>query len=102
MSKTTRYLNELARVAADVAARHVELVLLDDAVASERRFHRRLDDPLWGEHQRVAAEFTAAAGGYAHQYQRLMDGLAGRDALEILSIDGDLEGTYPLLLAQVA
>lgn len=96
------YLNELAQVAADLAMRHVEIVLLDDAAASERRFHRRLDDPLWGEHQRVAAEFIAAAGGYAHQYQRLIDGLAGRNAIEIVSVDGDLEGTYQLLLAQVA
>ncbi len=95
------YLDELAQVGAELAARHVELVLLDDAAASERRFHQRLDDPLWGEHQRVAAEFVAAAGGYVHQYQRLIDGLAGRNAVEIPSVDGDLEGTYQLLLAQV-
>jgi len=95
------YLDELAQVSADLAARHVELVLLDDAAASERRFHQRLNDPLWSEHQRVAAEFVAAAGGYADQYQRLIDGLAGRNAAEIPSVDGDLEGTYQLLLAHV-
>jgi len=95
------YLDDLAQVGAELAVRHVELVLLDDAAASERRFHQRLDDPLWGEHQRVAAEFVAAAGGYAHQYQRLIDGLPGRNAVEIPSVDGDLEGTYQLLLAQV-
>ncbi len=78
------------------------LELLDDAGASERRFHQRLDDPLGGEHQRVAAEFVAAAGGYAHQYQRLIDGLSGRSAVEIPSVEGDLVGTYQLLLAQVA
>ncbi len=95
------YLHELAQVGAELAVRHVELVLLDDAAASERRFHQRLEDPLWGEHQRVTAEFVAAAGGYAHQYQRLIDGLAGRNAVEMPSPDGDLEGTYQLLLAQV-
>lgn len=95
------YLDELAQVGADLAARHIELVLLDDAAGSERRFHQRLADPLWSEHQRVAAEFVAAAGGYAHQYQRLIDGLAGRSAVEIRSVVGDLEGTYQLLLAHV-
>lgn len=96
------YLDALAQVGADLAARHVELVLLDDAEASERRFHHRLTDPLWGEHQRVAAEFIAAAGGYARQYQRLIEGLAGRHVIPIPSVEGDLERTYTLLLAHIA
>ena len=96
------YLDQLAQVGADVSARHVDLVLLDDAVASERRFHERIGDPLWAEHQRLAAEFVEAAGGYAHQYQRLIQGLARRNAVEIAVVEGDVERTYQRLLAQLA
>jgi predicted kinase len=96
------YLDELAELARDVGARYVELVLLDDADHAERRFHGRLADPLWVDHQRVAAEFIEAAGGYAYQYQRLLKALAGRTATEISSADGDVDGTYRLLLDEIS
>ena len=96
------YLDRLAQVGADVSARHIEVVLLDDAAASERRFHQRISDPTLAEHQCVAAEFIDAAGGYAHQYQRLIQALAQRNASEIMSVKGDVEGTYQLLLAHIS
>jgi len=92
------YLNQLAAVAMDVGADHVELVLFDDAHSAERRFHARLRDPSRTEHQRIAATFVAQAGGYAHHYERLVQGLVGRNITEILSLDGDIEGTYGRLL----
>jgi predicted kinase len=98
----TSYLDQLAQLARDVAAGYVEVVLLDDADHAERRFHGRLGDPLWIEHQRAAAEFIEAAGGYAYQYQRLLDALAGRTATVISSIEGDVDGTYQLLLAELS
>lgn len=92
------YLEQLAALAIDVGARHTELVLVDEVRSAERRFHARLGDPSRAEHQRVAAKFIAEAGGYAHQYQRLVEGLAGRSVIEILSVDGDIDGTYHRLL----
>jgi predicted kinase len=92
------YLDQLAAVARDVGADHVELVLLDDARSAESRFHARLRDPSRTEHHRVAATFVAEAGGYAHQYERLVRGLVGRNVTEILSLDGDIDGTYRRLL----
>jgi hypothetical protein len=92
------YLDELEELASEVAVRYVEVVLLADAENAERRFHARLADPRWVEHQRVAAEFIDAAGGYAYQYQRLLQALAGRTATELSSVEGDVDGTYRLLL----
>jgi hypothetical protein len=76
-------------------------VLLDDAAAAERRFRQRLNDPVWVEHQRLAADFIEEAGGYASQYERLRRGLLGRHAIEIRSVEGDPDGTYRELLRQL-
>ena len=95
------YLDELARVAHDVGAGHVECLLLDDLAAAERRFHARADDPRRAEHQRVAAELIAAAGGYAEQYHRLVLGMAARRAIELRSVEGDIDGTYDSLMRAV-
>jgi len=92
------YLDQLAVLAADAGAQHIESVLLDDRHSAERRFHRRLQDPSRAEHQRIAARSVADAGGYAHQYGRLVQALVGRDVIEIRSQDGDVEGTYRRLL----
>jgi predicted kinase len=96
------YLDRLAELARDVGADHREVVLIDDGDRAERRFHARLADPLWAEHQRVAAEFIANAGGYAFQYRRLIEALGGRNATEIRSSEGDVEGTYRRLAAELA
>lgn len=85
------YLDQLAALARDARARHTELVLVDNVRSAERRFHARLSDPSRAEHQRVAAKFVAEAGGYAHQYEGLVQGLAGRNVIEILSVEGDMK-----------
>jgi predicted kinase len=95
------YLDRLAALAQEVGADHHELVLLDDAAAAERRFRQRLNDPVWVEHQRLAADFIEEAGGYASQYERLRRGLLGRHAIEIRSVEGDPDGTYRELLRQL-
>lgn len=93
------YLDELAAVARDAGAHHYELVLMDDARHAESRFHARASDPKRAEHQRIAAKFIGAAGGYPHQFQRLVQGLAGRDVIEIRSKEHDIEETYRRLLS---
>lgn len=93
------YLDRLADVAAEVGARHLEFVLLDDAISAERRFHARIADPVWSEHQRIAADFIADAGGYRGQYERLIRGIEGRDVIQILSVAGESDRTYSELLA---
>jgi 2-phosphoglycerate kinase len=40
------YLDRLASVSGEVGAVHIEVILLDDAAASERRFNARINDPL--------------------------------------------------------
>lgn len=92
------YLDELAGVATELKATYVEVVLLDDVGSAERRFEARLDDPLRAEHQRRAATAIAEAGGYAHQYERLLRCLHGRKAVVIRSDEGDVDGTYRRLL----
>ena len=92
------YLDRLAEVAGAVGARHVACLLIDDPDAAERRFHRRIDDPVWAEHQRVAVRFIAEAGGYRDQYDRLMRGVAGRQVVILRSAEGDVAGTYAELL----
>jgi hypothetical protein len=96
------YLDQLIDVADEACAAHRELILLDHAEAAERRFHARIDDPLWSQHQKIAAEFIAVAGGYANQYARLVNAVAGRDATEIRSVEGDIDGTYAALLAALS
>jgi predicted kinase len=96
------YLDRLADLAREVKAEHDEFVLLDDVASAERRFHDRLGDPLWTDHQRLAAMFVAEAGGYPVQYDRLIRGLADRGVVEIRSAEGDAEGTYRELVNQLA
>lgn len=96
------YLDQLAAVADEVQAAHVELLLHDTAAEAERRFHARLQNPLWAEHQRVAAQFIAEAGGYQAQYERLVRGIAGRPTQVIHSVDGDVDGTYVRLVAALS
>jgi hypothetical protein len=95
------YLDQLGDIASRVGARHVELVLWADAEDAERRFHARLDDPLWEEHQRVAARFIEEAGGYRGQYERLSASVADRRTVQISSVEGDVAGTYAALLAHL-
>jgi predicted kinase len=95
------YLDRLAALGRQVGAQHVEFVLLDDLGSAERRFHARINDARWSEHQRVAAEFIEQAGGYPHQYSRLSRCLADRDVIDIASIEGDPEGTYRAVLAHL-
>jgi len=89
---------ELAAPAEDAGGQHIEYVLLDDPHSAEERCHRRLRDPSRAEHQRIAGRFVTSAGGYAHRYGRLVQGLVGREVIEIRSLDGDVEGTYRRLL----
>jgi 2-phosphoglycerate kinase len=95
------YQDRLADVAHAAGARHVECLLIDDAEAAERRFHSRINDPLWAEHQRIAARFITEAGGYGEQYERMMRGLEGRRLVEIRSVEGDIDGTYDALIRTV-
>lgn len=93
------YLDALADVAAAAAAEHVELLLLDDADAAERRFHRRREDPLWARHQERAARSVAEAGGYRAEYDRLVRATVDRPVIRIPSREGDIDGAYAALLA---
>ena len=95
------YLDRLSELAADVGAAHVELVLMDTPDSAQRRFSARINDPLWAEHQRVAAAVIEESGGYAHQYERLQHCLAGRTVVEIRSAAGDADATYRELLARL-
>jgi predicted kinase len=92
------YLDQLAGIADEVGAYYLELLLMDDAEGAERRFHARALDPLLQEHQRIAEQFIAEAGGYGHQYERLMSGLMGRTYLELPSTEGDPDATYGRLM----
>lgn len=92
------YLDRLADVAQAVSAPYAECLLIDDPEAAERRFHARINDPLWAEHQRVAARFIQEAGGCRDQYDRMIEGIAGRRVLRVRSLEGDLIGTYAALL----
>lgn len=95
------YLDRLAALADEVAARYVEVVLMDEPEAAERRFHGRLNDPLRAEHQRVAARFISEAGGYQSEYQRMLNGLSGRAVIKVPSVEGDEAGTYRALLTRL-
>ncbi|MGN6302514.1 MAG: AAA family ATPase [Angustibacter sp.] len=92
------YLDRLADLARTLGAQHVECLLIDEPDGAERRFHARIDDPRWAEHQRIAARFITEAGGYRSQYDRMMQGVANRSVTTIRSAEGDLEGTYAALL----
>ena len=96
------YLDQLAGIADEVGACYLELLLIDDAEAAERRFHARALDPLWQEHQRLAERFITDAGGYSHEFERLMTGLIGRTYIELRSTEVDLDGTYDELMRELS
>jgi predicted kinase len=96
------YLDQLRSVATETGVHHVEILLLDDVVAAERRFHARIHDPLWPEHQRIAAEFIEQAGGFRDQYDRMIRGVDGRTLHLITSVEGDIDGTFAALLLVLA
>lgn len=50
---------------------------------------------------RVAAELIEKAEGYQDQYRRLVQNIAGRAAVHLRSVDGDIDGTYAALRAAV-
>lgn len=96
--------DELARfeaAATGVGATYVERVLMDTATASVERFHRRGDGDEDGWHEQVRA-IVAAQGGDAtllRCHARLESLLEERPgAVRIDSVEGDLSGTYRLLL----
>jgi predicted kinase len=95
------HLDRLSGLGRQVGARHVELALLDDLRSAEHRFHARINDPLWAEHQRMAATLIEEAGGYAHQYARLVRCLARRTSIEVHSIEGDPEQTYRVVVSHL-
>lgn len=95
------YLDRLLELGRHVGAQAIEFVLLDDASSAERRFHARVRDPRLAEHQRVAAAFIEQAGGYAYQYARLARSLAGRELVEVRSVEGDPDATYRAVLAHL-
>ena len=95
------HLDRLAALATQAGAQHIEFVLLDNLSSAERRFHARINDPLRVEHQRTAAAFIEQAGGYAHQYARLVRCLANREPVEVQSIEGDPDGTYRAVIAHL-
>jgi hypothetical protein len=95
------YLDRLSDLGSRLGAQYVEFAMLDDPASAEDRFHRRINDPLWAEHQRVAAMSIEEAGGYAHQYRRLLQCLAGRDVIKVHSIPGDPDETYRAVLGHL-
>lgn len=96
------YLDALAGVAEAAGAEHIELLLIDDAEAAERRFHARIDDPLWTRHQAIAAGFIEEAGGFRSEYDRMLRATEGRPSTTIESVYGDTDGTYSAFTAALA
>lgn len=88
-----------ARVAEDVGADFVEIVLLADRADAVARFDARDDDTDWNRHNR---EVVAGLGGDAFlgsMYDGLVEALASRPAAVILpSVPGEIEETYRALL----
>jgi predicted kinase len=95
------YLDRLKALARHVGAQHYELVLLDEASVAESRFHHRLNDPGRARHQLYAASALETAGGFAREYERLLQALAGRPTLRVTSLASDSRGTYAAVLAHL-
>lgn len=88
------YLDQLEQVAAEAGAGYLEVLLIDDRDAAERRFHARVDDPARRDHQLLAARYIAEAGGFRAEYERMLKGVAGRKLVRIQSVEGDVDATY--------
>ena len=80
------------------------VMLLDDEASAVARFHRRGSDDADPWHDQVR-RIVADQGGdeqLVRSYRALQDVLDQRpDAVEVRSLDGDVEGTYGLLLTAV-
>lgn len=99
------FIDRLHQLAAEVGAEFVELALLSNRDDVVRRFERRSatsDDPA---HQQ-AAQLQRRSGGHeklAATHEQVLAVLTARPTTRVITTtDGDIEGTYALLLAATA
>lgn len=98
------FLVRLERLAAEVGAPFVEIVLLDTREAARRRFVDRTARAETRDHVEAAAALDAAGGldELDAMYDRLVAMLADRPAAHrVPSVEGDVDGTYAAVLAVV-
>lgn len=99
------FICELEGLAGEVGARFHEIVLLDTAVNSVRRFVERSAAAVLPEHVE-AAELVARSGGdpaLRQMHARLLEVVSARPASRIIrSRHGDVEQAYRQLLACLA
>jgi predicted kinase len=99
------FVDSLRRLAVEVGAEFVELALLSSRDDVVRRFERRSatsDDP---GHQQ-AAQLQRRSGGHeqlAATHDQVLAVVAARPTTRVITTtDGDIEGTYALMLAAMA
>ena len=88
------------RAAHAQGARFRELVLLDSKAASVTRFDERVDDSVWGRHNRRVVDEQGGVVFLEEMYDRLVEILRVRpEAQVVCSTVGDVEATYAALVA---
>jgi AAA domain len=91
------------RIACEQRANFLEVVLLDEKVASIDRFDSREDTSDWSRHNRRAVTAQGGAVFLAAMYDRLLEVLRRRPAAVVVhSEPGAVEATYALLTQVLA
>jgi hypothetical protein len=93
---------ELERLADEVGAEFVEVVLLSDPQDAVDRFVRRSRRPEAASHRDAAAlqDRMGGIGALPAMYARLLEVVAGRPRTRVVrTVDGELESAYRDLLA---
>ena len=91
------------RVACEQRASFIEVVLLDEKVASMDRFDTREATSAWDRHNRRAVRAQGGAVFLATMYDRLLEVLRRRPAAVVVRSErGAVEATYALLTQALA
>jgi predicted kinase len=100
-------LERFEAAATEVGAGFVTVMLMDDESSAIARFHARgagdgeAVDPWHEQVRRIVAD-EGGDGVLTHYHRRLREVLAVRpDAVEVTSVDGDLDATYRAVLTAV-
>ncbi len=91
----------LEALAAGLGVPFVEIALISDAGDAVARFGRRARAPQTQEHHDAAAlqERAGGCGELVEMYERLLAVIAARPGTRtVVTVDGDVEGTYRRLL----